>query len=113
MPKPRPKPTETAVMLSPQLLAEARSDTAREWNVQALCVGADPEIFFPPSDGPAAEARRICAMCPVNGQCLAYAVTAGEPHGIWGGLDPYQRENLRRQIQRRDPPASSRTGSAA
>jgi hypothetical protein len=52
-------------------------------------------------------------MCPVNGQCLSYAVTADERHGIWGGLDPYQRENLRRQIQRREPFASSRMGGAA
>lgn len=45
---PRSKPTtETAVILSPQLLAEARSDTARKWIVQTLCVGADPELFFP------------------------------------------------------------------
>ena len=110
---PKPRPPETAVILSPQLLAEASSDTARNWAAQALCMGADPELFFPPGDGPATQARRICAMCPVSGQCLAYAVTAGEPHGIWGGLDPRQRESLRRQIQRREPPMSSRTGSAA
>jgi hypothetical protein len=112
MPSPNPA-TETAIMLSPQQLAEARSDTARKWTVQALCVGADPEIFFPPSDGPAAEARHICARCPVSGQCLAYAVTAGEPFGIWGGLDPRERQSLRRQLERQEPSATSRTGSAA
>ena len=66
-------------------------DTARGWTAQALCVGADPEAFFPPGDAPAAEARDICAACPVRGQCLAYAVTADERFGIWGGLDPRQR----------------------
>jgi WhiB family redox-sensing transcriptional regulator len=112
MPSHKPA-TETAVLLSPQLLAEARSDTARTWASQALCVGTDPEFFFPPGDGPAIEARRICAMCPVRGQCLAYAVTADEPSGIWGGLDPRERHSLRRQIQRQEPSADSRTGSAA
>ena len=52
-------------------------------------------------------------MCPVRGQCLAYAVTADEPFGIWGGLDPHERENLRRQLQRRQPSADSHAGSAA
>jgi WhiB family transcriptional regulator, redox-sensing transcriptional regulator len=111
---PNHKPaTEADAPLSPQLLAEARSDTARTWASQALCVGANPESFFPPGDGPAIEARRICAMCPVRGQCLAYAVTADEPSGIWGGLDARERHSLRRQIQRREPSAGSRTGSAA
>ena len=112
MPSPEPT-TETAIMLSPQLLAEARSDAARKWTVRALCVGTDPELFFPPGDGPAAEARHICAMCPVSGQCLAYAVTADEPFGIWGGLDPRERQSLRRQLQRREAPASPQAGSAA
>ena len=51
-------------MLSPQLLAEARSDTARKWTVRALCVGADPELFFRPGDSPATEARHICTLLP-------------------------------------------------
>jgi hypothetical protein len=56
MPSPEPT-TETAMMLSRLLLAEARSDTARKWTAQALCAGADPELFSPPGDGPATEAR--------------------------------------------------------
>jgi WhiB family transcriptional regulator, redox-sensing transcriptional regulator len=112
MPSRRTTP-ESAALLSPQLLAEARSGTARTWAAHALCIGADPELFFPPGDGPAIEARRICGMCPVRGQCLAYAVTADEPFGIWGGLDPHERENLRRQFQRREPSADSHAGSAA
>ena len=104
---------ETLTLLSPRLLAEARSDTARTWTGQALCVGADPELFFPSGDGPAARARRICARCPVRAQCLAYAVTADERFGIWGGLDPHERHNLRRHLQRKEPAATSPTGSAA
>ena len=104
---------ETAALLSPQLLAQARSGTARTWAARALCVGADPEFFFPPGDGPALEARHIYAMCPVRGECLAYAVTADEPFGIWVGLDLHERENPRRQLRRREPPTTSRAGSAA
>ena len=78
-------------LLSPQLLHDARSDTAHGWAARGLCVGFDPETFFPPGDDPATEARAICAAYPVRGQCLAYAITADERFGIWGGLDPRQR----------------------
>jgi hypothetical protein len=77
-----------AELLSPQLLAQAIPDTKRRWSVHALCASTDPEIFFPPGDSPGSEARQICARCPVRRQCLAYAVAADEPAGIWGGLDP-------------------------
>ena len=68
--------SDAARLLSPQLLQDARSDTARGWAARALCAGVDPEVFFPPSDDPAAEARDICMACAVRGECLAYAVTA-------------------------------------
>ena len=100
-------------LLTPQLLAEARTDTARKWAVQALCIGADLEMFFPPSGAPAIEARQVCAMCPVRGQCLAYAITADEPFGIWGGLDQHERRQLRRRLQRHDPTRAPRSRSAA
>jgi WhiB family transcriptional regulator, redox-sensing transcriptional regulator len=102
--------SDAARLLSPQLLQDARSDTARGWAARALCVGFDPEAFFPPRDAPATEARAICAACPVRGQCLAYAVTADERFGIWGGLDPRQRHAVRRRLERRGSSASS--GSA-
>jgi WhiB family redox-sensing transcriptional regulator len=105
--------SDAARLLSPQLLQDTRSDTARVWTTQALCVGADPEAFFPPGDAPGAEARAICAACPVRGQCLAYAITADERFGIWGGLDPRQRRTVRRRLERRGSSASSETGTAA
>ena len=105
--------SDAARLLSPQLLQGARSDTAREWAARALCVGVNPEVFFPPSDDPATEARNICMACPVSGQCLAYAVIADEPFGIWGGLDPRQRHTLRRRLERRGSSSSPGSGTAA
>ena len=94
------------------LLADVAADTRRRWSARGLCIGEDPEIFFPPSDKLAAEARTICGSCPVRRQCLAYAVTADEPFGIWGGLDPEERRSLRRRLKRRAAggaePAASR-----
>lgn len=70
------------------------------WTRQARCAETGPEIFFPPADDPATRARAVCARCPVREDCLAYALDAGEQYGIWGGLDPRERQNLRRSMKR-------------
>lgn len=59
------------------------------WQRDAACRDADPDLFFPEL-GPGmhaqiAEARRICAACPVRVACLHYAQARREPFGIWGG----------------------------
>lgn len=72
------------------------------WTDLAACRAADvdPELFFPISTtGPAldqvAEAKRVCASCPVKPDCLAWALRAGESAGIWGGTTPEERRYLR------------------
>lgn len=73
------------------------------WERTPACVTADPRVFFPEDgdgrpveDGPEAEpARRICAQCPLRHQCLEYALSAGMPAGIWGGLSTGERERIR------------------
>lgn len=39
-------------------------------------------------------AKDICASCPVTHECLDYAVSIREPHGIWGGLNEAERRVL-------------------
>jgi WhiB family redox-sensing transcriptional regulator len=70
-----------------------------EWHGRGLCVGEDPDAFFPSHGDPGTKARRICGICPVRNDCLAYATEADE-HGIWGGLDQDERRNLRRRQRR-------------
>lgn len=57
------------------------------WRENARCRTGDPEMFFP-SDGTAvrliAEAKAVCAECPVVAPCLAYAERMGV-EGVWGG----------------------------
>jgi hypothetical protein len=74
--------------------------TIGPWTARAQCAETDPELFFPPKGDPATAARAICRRCPVREDCLAYALDAGEEYGIWGGLDPAERNNLRRQHKR-------------
>ncbi|XVQ10606.1 WhiB family transcriptional regulator [Spirillospora sp. CA-255316] len=61
------------------------------WMDEADCVGSW-ELFFPDHSDPG-PAKRICGGCPVRGQCLAYALRAGERHGIWGGMTPGERRS--------------------
>jgi WhiB family redox-sensing transcriptional regulator len=73
-----------------------------DWHAAGACHGADPEIFFPVSGKGLSRpqidrARGICAGCQVRGECLDYAMTSGEMHGIWGGTTPEDRTRARRQ----------------
>jgi WhiB family redox-sensing transcriptional regulator len=73
------------------------------WVSRARCAtaGIDPEIFFPPR-GPRKDstAKAICATCPVRRECRQYALKASEEHGVWGGLNAAEREDLKRRRSR-------------
>jgi WhiB family redox-sensing transcriptional regulator len=66
----------------------------REWIDRAACRGAGPKTWFPHPSQPAAEAKRICAGCPVRGECLDYALENREEGGIWGGLNKHERKKV-------------------
>ncbi len=55
------------------------------WRDLALCAETDPEAFFPDVRDKGLEAKRICASCPVQRQCLDAALANGETDGIWAG----------------------------
>jgi WhiB family redox-sensing transcriptional regulator len=55
------------------------------------------EVNFYPRTGESLEpARAICAGCLVRDSCLAHALEHDERHGVWGGLSPRERGQLRR-----------------
>ena len=68
----------------------------RVWMLDARCLDADPEAFFPEKGGSTREAKRICAACPVRPECLDYAITHDERFGIWGGLSERERRRAKR-----------------
>ena len=70
---------------------------AGSWRDDALCAQTDPELFFPEKGGSVREAKLTCSLCTVTADCLEYALTNGEHHGIWGG----HSENERRELLRR------------
>jgi WhiB family redox-sensing transcriptional regulator len=59
---------------------------------------ATPVAFFFPENGTGVKAAQtFCQQCPVRIECLAYALTEGEPWGIWGGWSQRQRAAFGRQ----------------
>lgn len=70
----------------------------QEWQEQALCAQTDPEAFFPEKGGSTREAKRICQACPVQDDCLEFALENDERFGIWGGLSERERRRLKRDI---------------
>jgi len=41
-------------------------------------------------------AREVCAQCPVQAECLEYALEHCLTHGMWGGCSPIERRRLAR-----------------
>ncbi|QBI19448.1 WhiB family transcriptional regulator [Egibacter rhizosphaerae] len=81
--------------------------TERDWQDYAACREVDADVFFPPVDvEPTADrlareaaAKEVCAGCPVRLECLHWALSVGEPHGVWGGHTESERRQL--VLQRR------------
>ena len=78
------------------------------WQDKAACKGTAALLFFGP-DGELrrereireAKAKEVCASCPVQAQCLEYALANSIKHGIWGGLTEEERVRERRRRARR------------
>ncbi|MCA1832822.1 MAG: WhiB family transcriptional regulator [Actinobacteria bacterium] len=72
------------------------------WQHLARCRGSDASLFFSPTylekrDVRAdreAKARAICAECAVKRDCLDFALSTREPHGIWGGFNEIERRAI-------------------
>jgi WhiB family redox-sensing transcriptional regulator len=72
----------------------------------------DPDLFYPETKNTNASyenlavAKNACRSCPLMDACATYAIAAHERDGIWGGLTPYEREERRRVIIRKNDTAA-------
>lgn len=79
-----------------------QTSTIDAWQLRASCRGPESVLFFPPTTSERREerelrerrAKAICATCAVRSECLDYALSIREPHGIWGGLNEAERRSL-------------------
>lgn len=84
-----------------------------DWT-QARCLGMTTDLFVGIGEGvsddpvyPPTEAKAICSVCPIQAECLTYALDQPWTIGVWGGTSTYQRELLRRNRKRLKCPSCS------
>jgi len=74
----------------------------RDWGWDAICVGADPSLFFGSKEVPLAGSttipgRTLCGSCPVQRDCLIDALLEKDFRGLRAGyLGHERRHTLRR-----------------
>lgn len=74
-----------------------------DWREHAACNGMDTDLWFPVSETPKTQqqlrqiriAKNTCKACPVRMDCLLYALTTSQRHGIWGGMTESERRRPR------------------
>jgi WhiB family transcriptional regulator, redox-sensing transcriptional regulator len=64
------------------------------WEQEARCRQHDPEMFFSPGARTERRAKAICGRCPVQRECLMFALESRSEFGIWGGLNGRERRQL-------------------
>lgn len=78
-------------------MTEASSD---RWWHRAACRGLDVDMFVFPerraTTATVAAARRVCAVCTVQAECLADALVSEPHYGVRAGTTPSQRKVLKR-----------------
>ena len=72
-----------------------------EWMKQGKCRGMDTSLFFNNDGDTSGEvrqkivaARKVCYACPVEKECLNYALVSFE-RGFWGGTTENERNRIR------------------
>ena len=105
-------------MSTPAAAARPASDHRPDWQDEAACRDADPELFFPDGDIRSARAqvktaKLICRGCPVSAACLNWALASGQQAGIWGGLTEDERHRLHNRGRHLLPTADSLWGATS
>ena len=68
------------------------------WQDEGVCAQIDPDLWFPDKGHSAATPKRICRQwCPVQQECLTYALANPDLIGIWGGYTTRERRRMRQE----------------
>lgn len=85
--------------------------TPEEWMAQSRCltipVWEADLMFFPPDPNNNGPAKRFCngtrgptdTPCPVQEDCLNYALRVDEQFGVWGGKSTRERQAITRKTR--------------
>lgn len=79
------------------------------WMDGAACAtlpkGSTESMFYPKGEGEKFQpkiiaSKEICAACPVQQDCLNWALTTDENFGTWGGMTEWERRKIRGSYMR-------------
>jgi WhiB family transcriptional regulator, redox-sensing transcriptional regulator len=96
----REKPDDWKCNTDIQILLEG------DWKNNGNCVGEDSNKFFPTVkvDGEylytEEDAKEVCHACPVQRECLDFAIITKSDMGIFGGYTPEERKLLQHNYKR-------------
>jgi len=78
-----------------------RNEALWEWQLRAACRGMETSSFFHPWNDRGvsrhereAQAKQVCAGCPVLAECRSHALSVQEAYGVWGGMTENERDAL-------------------
>jgi len=80
----------------------------KPWDFEEpVCAEVGTEIFFLPDlderdryplkQGNYREAKKLCQQCPHLVECAEWGIY-NEEHGMWGGMTPVERSQMRRKL---------------
>lgn len=69
----------------------------------------DPDLWFAESPQELERAKTQCGECPIKAECLAGALSRGEPWGVWGG-EIFERGTVIARKRPRGRPRKNTTG---
>ena len=64
------------------------------WQFESKCTPEDSNLFFSELASKVAKAKLICSTCPVQNECLDFAISNNIEEGIFGGLTFNERKSL-------------------
>ena len=70
----------------------------KHFKTHALCQNAPINWFYPPKGTPPI-GKKLCHICPLQPECLTYAINNQINHGLWGGMT--ERERFTERAKRR------------
>lgn len=84
---------------------------------EPACGPEDAEVFWPEEDDPEhnvkiAQAKAICAECPIRASCLARALRT-RARGVLGGTTDLERHRMLRSARRRAHRAANKSALVA
>jgi hypothetical protein len=71
----------------------------QDWRDEAVCLGSMVDLWFAEDAHHVAKAVEACEQCPVQVQCLKFAIDTNQRFGVWGGKTAQERDALRQRVR--------------